>query len=323
VDEHGQVRWGIAATGRIAAEMVEALATVPGAVVAAVCSRSHEAADSFGDRYGIARRYGSYEAMAEDPDLDVVYVATPHNRHHDDTLLYLSHGKHVLCEKVFAMSADEARSMQAAAAASGRFLMEAMWSWHIPTWVEIRRRVAAGEIGEVRIVRSDFGFRLRQDSPRHTRPELGGGTVFDLGVYPIALTRFLLGSPSSVQVVGDVGPTGVDMTVGGVLGHASGAVGVFHTSFEADTSNTCDIFGTEGTIRVLRPFHAPTTFEVVRSDGNSERVEIAHRGLAHEAEHVQACLAESRLESDVMPLAESIAIMETVDEARRQLGLRG
>jgi predicted dehydrogenase len=315
------VRWGIAATGGIAAEMVGALRTIPDAEVVAVGSRTPEGARRFAHQHRIGRAHGSHRALCEDPDVDVVYVASPHSAHAEMTVAALEAGKHVLCEKAFALSAAQARRMAEAARRHRRFLMEAMWTWFLPPVVEIRHLVADGAIGALTTVASNFSIPVPETTERLHRPELGGGALLDLGVYPVAFTRHLLGPPTAIRALGTIGEQGVDTNVAGVLNHPAGATAVFSAGLSALSTVTAEIVGTEGIIAVRAPFHCPTAYTVNRHDGKPERVERPHRGLAHEAEHVMARVRAGHLESDVIPLAESIAIMETLDEIRRQIGL--
>jgi predicted dehydrogenase len=201
-------RWGIAATGGIAASFAQALHETEGAELVAVCSRTQDRADAFAREHGIPRAHGSYEALAEDPEVDVVYVATPHSRHCNDAIRYLEAGKHVLCEKPLAVDQREAARMVATARANDRFLMEAIWSRFLPAYRELGRILAEGRIGEVRLVEADFGFAARFD-PEHRlfAPELAGGAMLDLGIYPVQLAHLVLGPPDVVRAVGHRGAT--------------------------------------------------------------------------------------------------------------------
>ncbi|HXY93001.1 MAG TPA: Gfo/Idh/MocA family oxidoreductase, partial [Acidimicrobiia bacterium] len=211
VEPSRPVRWGIASTGGIAASFTKDLAFVDDAEVVAVASRARKTARRFAAAHGIPRAHDSYEAMAADPNVDVVYVATPHSRHCADTLLFLAAGKHVLCEKPFALNHAQASSMAADARARGLFLMEAMWSRFLPAYVELRRLVAGGAVGEVVLVEGAFGFAVPFDaSHRLFAPELGGGALLDVGVYPVQLAHLLLGTPAGVSAVAAMGATGVD-----------------------------------------------------------------------------------------------------------------
>ena len=299
--------------------MAEALRTVPDVEVVAVGSRSFDRAEAFARRHGIERAYGTYDALFTDADVDVVYLAGPHSTHHGHALAALAAGRHVVCEKAFALDADEAREMVAAARRAERFLMEAMWTWFLPPIVELRRRIADGQIGDVRALRADFAIAVHGDGGRHRSPELGGGAMLDLGVYPVSLGHLLLGPPDQVVAAGEIGPTGVDTNVGAVLRHAGGALTVLYTGLDAPSSMTAEIVGTDGRILLEAPFWCTEALVVDRRDHPSERVEVPHSGLAHEAAHACARIRAGQLESDVVTLADSVAVMETLDEIRRQL----
>lgn len=317
------IRWGIAGPGGIGSTMARALATLPDARLVAVGSRSPERAAAFAAEHGIdpAGAHGSYEALFADPDVDLVYVASPHSEHRAHTIAALEAGKHVVCEKAFAVNAAEARAMTATARRTERFLMEALWTWFLPAVIDIRDRVAAGEIGEVRSIESTFALRIPGTTGRHRELELAGGALLDLGIYPVAFTRFLLGPPTEVRAIGQIGATGVDVNLGAVLGHPSGAVSVFTTGLDAVSTLTATITGTHGIIRVDAPFWCPTTFTVDRHDGSPERITLPHQGLAHEAAHAMDRVRAGHLESDVLPLDTSISLMETLDEIRGQIGM--
>jgi predicted dehydrogenase len=315
------LRWGIAATGMIAASMCEALKTLPEAEIVAVGSRTQDAADVFAQRFGIARAHGSYEALWADDDVDIVYVASPHSHHHAMTIAALDAGKHVLCEKAFAVNAAQAREMVEAARRHDRFLMEAMWTWFIPAVVDIRQRVLDGEIGELKVIEANFGIPVTEPGGRHRRIDLAGGAMLDVGIYPVAFARFLAGDPIDAKVSGSLGDTGVDANVGGVISFASGALGVFHTSLDMMTSLRATVYGTLGRIDVDAPFWFPNGF-TVRLDGEEPaRVDMPHQGLAHEAAHAMERIRAGHLESDVIPLATTVSTMELLDDIRAQLGV--
>lgn len=321
MSDDGRIRWGIAATGKIAAAMTEALDTLPDADVVAVGSRNPQTAEDFARRFGITRAHGGYDELFADDDVDIVYVASPHSHHHDMTVAALDRGRHVLCEKAFAVNAAQARSMVAAAARNDRFLMEAMWTWFIPAVVDVKRRVDAGEIGELRIVEADFGIPVPDQDGRHRRIDLAGGALLDLGIYPISFARFLAGDPVEVRSLGTVGATGVDTTVGGVVSFPAGVVGVFHTSLDVLSPGRATVIGTTGRIDVDWPFWHTSSFTVRRKDEPPERVEIPNDGLAHEAAHAMERIRNGHRESDVIPLATTVSTMEVLDAIRAQLGV--
>jgi predicted dehydrogenase len=301
--------------------MCEALQSLPDADVVAVGSRTQEAADAFAARFAIPRAHGSYDALWGDDDVDIVYVASPHSHHHQMTIAALDAGRHVLCEKAFAVNAAQARDMVDAARRHDRFLMEAMWTWFLPAVVDIRRRVLDGEIGELKVVEANFGIPVTRPDGRHRRIDLAGGAMLDIGIYPVTFARFLAGDPVSAQVSGTLGDTGVDATVGGVVTYSSGALGVFHTSLDMSTSLRASVYGTLGHIDVDAPFWCPEGF-TVRLDGQEPtRVEIPHRGLAHEAAHAMERIRGGHRESDVISLATTVSTMELLDDIRSQLGV--
>lgn len=314
-----RLRWGIAGPGWIGAQMTDALASLPDASVVAVGSRSPQRAEAFATEHGIPHAHGSYEALFADDDVDIVYVAGPHSTHRDLTIGALEADRHVVCEKPLALDAHEAQQMAAAARSADRFLMEAMWTWFLPPILDIRARIAAGEIGRIRALQADFALRVTDESGRHRDPALGGGGLLDLGIYPVSLGHLLLGVPERVVALGEVGATGVDTNLGAVLEHAGGALTVLYTGLDGASGGRAEIVGTEGTIRLASPFWCTTAFTVDRHDGHPERVEMNHGGLAHEATHAMRRIRAGERESDTIPLAASIAVMRTLDEIRRQV----
>jgi predicted dehydrogenase len=315
------VRWGIAATGGIAAQMTRALRTLPDAEVAAVGSRTQESADAFAGEHGIPRAHGSYADLYADDRVDVVYVASPHSGHHSMTIDALRAGRHVLCEKAFAVNTAQAAEMIATARSEGRFLMEAMWSWFMPAWVEMRRRIDAGEIGDVRLVDATFGIPVFDENSRLRRLDLTGGALLDLGIYPLALARWVLGEPSTVAAAADLTDQGVDAISTALLTFPTGALGVATSTCEGLSNHEGRILGTGGSITVDAPFWRPDGFTIHRAGGEPEHIHLPNRGLAHEAAHCMERIRGGQTESDVMPWATTLANMELMDEIRRQIGV--
>lgn len=320
-----KIRWGILSTGGIAAKFVEGLRELPDAEVVAVGSRTAASADAFAERYGIPRRHASYEALAADPAVDVVYIGTPHPLHAGNTMLCLEAGKPVLCEKPFAINAGEARAMAALARERGLFLMEAMWTRFRPHMVELRRLLAAGAIGEPRLVRAELCFRAPFD-PAHRlfSPELGGGALLDVGVYPISFAHMVFGAPERIVSMADFGATGVDEQMAVTLGYPGGRLAVCVAATRTATAPAARVAGTEGQIDIPSPWWPPSALVLRRPDGSEERIEppAAGNGYQYQAAEVHACLRAGRTESATMPLAESIAILETLDAVRAQWGLK-
>jgi predicted dehydrogenase len=315
------IRWGVVGPGAIAAGFADAVAQTQGGTIVAVASRSVARAEAFGDRFGIPRRYGDYEALAADPAVDVVYVATPQSRHEPDTLTMLRAGKHVLCEKPFALSARQGSRMVADARARGLFLMEAIWSRYLPAYRALVDVIGEGRIGEPLLVEADFGFR-RPLEPDHRLFDLalGGGALLDLGIYPIQLCSLVLGSPEHVVADGVVGVTGVDEVNAAVLRYPGGRMGVIKSAIRLRMACTARISGTDGWIDLPIFMHCPNELTVTTSTG-SERLDASYEGsgLRFEVEEVHRCLSGGLLESPLMPLDETLDIAATLDAIRAQL----
>ena len=319
------LRWGIIGTGQIAAAFATDLALLPNAEIVAVGSRAQASADSFGDRFAIARRYSSYDALANDPEVDAVYVATPHPAHFACAGLAVRAGKAVLVEKPFTLNAAEARELVAEARARGTFLMEAMWTRFLPHVVRIRELLADDRLGEVRSLIADFGEYFPDDAiHRSFAPALGGGALLDLGVYTVSLASMLFGPPERITARSHPAFTGVDSQTAVILEYAGGRQALLFTTLEGHTSNRASINGRDARIEIAADFFAPTYFQVIEGGRVAETHHIDHvgRGLRHQAAEVWRCLDSGFAESPWMPLDETIAIMDTLDEVRRQIGLR-
>jgi predicted dehydrogenase len=316
-------RWGIAGPGGIAAQFVEDMSRIDCGRIIAVASRSPERASAFAARFGIPTCHTGYAALADDPDVDIVYVATPHVRHEPDALRFIEAGKHVLCEKPLALHAGQAHRMVAAARARGVFLMEAMWSRFLPAYRLLRDIVGSGRIGEPLVVEADFGFRMPV-LPDHRLFDraLGGGALLDVGVYPIQLCSLVLGAPDRVVADGVVGATGVDERVAAVLHHPGGGLGVVKAAIQVDLSCRGRISGSDGCIDLPPLMHQPDRILVGGRRG-TERLDAPFDGvgLHFQVEEVHRCLDAGRTESAVMPLDESIGIASTLDAIRAQLGV--
>jgi predicted dehydrogenase len=317
------VRWGVIGPGHIAAGFADAMTMVEGGKIVAVASRAVDRADAFGDRYGVTTRYGDYAAMADDPNVDVVYVATPQSRHADDTIMMLRAGKHVLCEKPFALSAGQAQRMVDEARAQGLFLMEAIWSRFLPAYRVLVDAVGSGRIGEPMLVEADFGFRRPLDpDDRLFRADLGGGGLLDLGIYPLQLCTLLLGPVEGVAAQGVIGETGVDELVAAVLRHRHGRLGVIKAALRVNMACAARVSGTDGAIEIPPLMHCPNAIRIFSSAGVDD-VDASYEGngLRFEIDEVHRCLADGRTESDVMPLSDTLRLAGTLDDIRHQIGL--
>lgn len=315
------LRWGIIGTGGIAQGFAADLRFSTSGTAVAVGSRAQHTADHFAGKFGIPHRHASYEALVADPEVDVVYVATPHPMHHAAAMLALRAGKPALVEKAFTMNAAEAKDLVAAARGAGLFLMEAMWTRFLPHTDRIRRLLAEGALGDLVTVTADHGQWFPRD-PRHRlfAPELGGGALLDLGVYPVSFASMVLGTPDRIVALVDAAFTGVDGQTSMLFGYAGGAQAILTCTTYAKTPTRATIAGTDARIEIDGPFMAPTSFTIVPRAGDRIRVDDPHvgQGLWHEADEVAHCLREGLLESPLMPLDETVSIMQTMDAVLSQ-----
>ena len=317
------LRWGILGAGRIAGQFARGVAACKLGVLTAIGSRSQAKADAFGDEHTIGHRHSSYEALVADPDVDAIYIATPHPMHHPNALLVLQAGKAVLCEKPFAVNASQAREVVAAARAAGLFCMEAMWSRFLPPVRKAVDLVSQGAIGEVRMIQADFGFRTAVNpEARLFNPALAGGGLLDVGIYPLSLAAMILGRPQAVTGFAQIGSTGVDEQAAFVVRFPGDTLALCATGVRTTTPHEATIIGTEGQIRLTSPWWKGSDLIVSRG-GQVETLtpEIVGNGYNYQADEVARCITDGRTESDIMPLDETIALIETLDQLRVQWGL--
>ncbi len=322
---NAEIRWGVVGPGRIAENVLPDFAHVPHARVTAVASRSQQRADAFAGRHGIPRAHGSYAAILADPDVDVLYVATPHAQHAALALAALRAGKALLVEKSFTATTAGAREVVDVARETGVFTMEAMWTRFQPAVVALRELIADGAIGEVRSVQADLGVAREYDpADRLFALELGGGALLDLGVYVVSFAQMLLGTPQRVLATGSTFPTGVDAEVGLLLGYDDGRSATLLTSLRNALPGQARVFGTRGWIDVLPRFHHPDTIVLHRAGAEPETITRPQLGVgyAHELIEVTDCLRAGRTESTVMPLADTLAVQDVLGQAADQLGVR-
>lgn len=352
------LRWGILGTGWVAGLFAQGLRELPDATLHAVGSRSRDTAESFARAHGATRAYPSYEALVKDEEVDLVYVATPNTLHREHCLLALAHGKAVVCEKPFTVDAAEAASVVAEARKRGVFLMEGMWMRFVPVMRELETLVRSGAIGDVRMLTAQLGLPVEfNPSHRLFDPKLGGGALLDLGVYPLSLAVRLLGRPSRVSSQAVFNPTGVDEQCTVLLEFPGARQATIAASICNRTSNDATVMGTEGMLHLHEPLYCPETLSLVRSQrqggeggkagggladrlglrrlkghrlvrevrdvvklARTERVtrRVLGNGYAHEAAEAMRCLREGLKESPLMPLDESLTVMQTVDAIRRE-----
>ncbi|MCB9004618.1 MAG: Gfo/Idh/MocA family oxidoreductase [Ardenticatenaceae bacterium] len=318
-------RWGILATGNIAASMADALHTVDDADLLAVASRTQVGADAFGERWGVPRRYAGYAELAADPDVDIVYIATPHSFHAENIRLCLAAGKHVLCEKPLTLNAREAADCIDLARQNSLFLMEAVWMRFFPAIAQVRIWVDSGVIGDVRFIQADFCFHLPFDAAhRLYNPALGGGALLDLGIYPLSLTTMLLGFPDEVHGQAHIGSTGVDELNALTLVYKQGAMAQLSSSMRLNKPREAFVVGTDGYIKIHDAFFCPDQLTLHVNGRNSEThlIPYKHNGYPHEIEAVHAALDVGQLESDLMPLKESWRMMQLMDDLRAGWGIQ-
>ncbi|GGL09740.1 oxidoreductase [Sphaerisporangium melleum] len=314
--------WGIAATGGIARTVGRVIAAEPGMRVAAVGSRDAGRAGALAAELDAPRAYGSYAELVLDPEVEAVYVATPHSLHLQVAELAIAAGKAVLCEKPLALTATEAERMVKLAREAGVFLMEAMWMRFNPLVRRVRALVRDGGFGEVRSVAASFGFPAPYD-PAHRLwdPALGGGALLDLGIYPMGLAQFLLGEPDAMTATGSLSADGVDAEAGLLLSWNDGARALLDTSLLSPLSNAATVTGTTLRAELTSPFFATRRLVLHGPSGEPEEHVIgeADNGYAGEIREVRDALAEGRAESEIMPLDDTIAMARLLDRAREQV----
>jgi predicted dehydrogenase len=293
--------------------------------VTAVGSRSQASADAFAAEFGVPAAHGNYESLVADPDVDVVYVATPHPFHAPAAKLALEAGKHVLLEKPFTVNAAEAREVVALAADRGLVVLEAMWTRFLPQSLRVRQLIAEGAIGEPRALIADHNQLLSTDPENRINSlALAGGALLDLGIYPVSFAHDLFGVPTQIAAIGQLSSSGVDRQTAIVLGFDKGRQAVLQTALDTPGANTAMVIGTAGRIQFDAVWYAPTTVTVFDGDGRVvERIEPAEksRGMQYQAEELERLVEAGELGGSILPPSESVSIMETLDEIRRQIGL--
>ena len=320
------IKWGIIGPGNISRKFATGLKSTHSAKLHAVASRSQDKADAFGDEFDAQKRYDSYETLASDPDVDAVYIGTPHTFHKAHTLLCLNHGKHVLCEKPFAVNASQAKDMIALAREKNLFLMDAIWTRYFPVMVKLRELIADGAIGDVMLVQVDFGFRMGSIMPEHRlfNPDLGGGALLDVGIYPVQLASMIYGKqPTEIVSQATLGTTGVDELSVSVFKYSDYEMATITTAIRMNTPHEARIMGSKGMVSIPDWWH-PTemTVNIQGEDPQTYSYALEGNGYNYEAEEVGRCIREGLTESPVMPLDETLAIMETMDRIRELWGLR-
>ena len=322
------VRWGILACGKIAKKFAADLKLVGDGELVAVASRDIERAKQFAAEYPVKYIFGSYEALVNCEEVDVIYVASPHSHHYEHTMLCLNHGKAVLCEKAFAINQHQAKEMIDLARAKKVFLMEALWTRFLPHYLKVRELIAEGKLGELKGVLANFGFKPPEPvSPRLFEPTLGGGSLLDIGIYPVFLAQSILGVPDSITAKMDPAPTGVDEQCSMVFHYKNGMTASLFSTLASNLETDADIFGTKGRIRLTNRFYEPSATIQYYPDIITSRTIIPIEkepgwGYQHEIRHVNECLKKGLTESPVWTLDDTLNLMKTLDAVRAIIGLK-
>jgi predicted dehydrogenase len=321
------IRWAILGCGRIADKFASDLQLVEEAKLVAIGSRSSEPATAFAAKFAVPFVHNSYEALADDPDVDVIYIATPHNLHCENTLLCLQHQKAVLCEKPFAMNLRQANKMINLARKQNVFLMEALWTKFVPHYIKMMEMIREGELGTVKTVLANFGFKPAELTPQRLfDPALGGGTILDIGIYNVFLALSILGKPDVIEAVMIPATTGVDEQCSVLFRYHDGAMAQLFSSFTTNLPIEASIAGTKASMQVTNRFYEPSaTLQFYKeSIKDQQTIPIEKEtgfGYQYEARHVTTCLQQGLTESPVMTHADTLLLTETLDKIRAIAGI--
>jgi predicted dehydrogenase len=316
--------WGILGPGGIAQGFAKDLTFIHGHTIAAVGSRSLENAQKFSAQFG-GTAYGSYEELVADPSVDAIYVATPHPAHHDNVILALNAGKPVLCEKPFAVNAKQAQSMVDAASRKSVALMEAMWARFLPHYAKVREIVESGVLGPILSIHADHGQRLAdQGIARLIEPELAGGALLDLGIYPVSFAHMILGNPSEITSQAVLTEKGVDAQTSMIFKYDGGAQAVLTTTMIEQTPCRAVVAGLNGWLEIDRTFYNPSAMRVVLNNGTVTEYPNSYNGhgLREQAEIFKQLVRSGKLESDILTWTDTVDIMKSLDTVRAQIGLK-
>lgn len=321
------IRWGILGCGKIARKFASDLALVKNAELYAVAARSIETASAFATEFGATKTYSSYQELVADKDVDVIYVATPHSMHYEHVLLCLQHKKAVLCEKAFAINANQTKEMIALARSQNVFLMEAFWTRFLPHYLKLKELIREQKIGTLQYIHAEFGFKPTEPiAPRIYDLNLGGGSLLDIGVYPVFLALDVLGVPDEIFANGFFASTRADEQCAMQFRYRSGATAQLFSTFQSHLATGADIVGDRGRLRLTHRFHGPTTqLEFYPSTVDTREIipfESAKGfGYEYEAQHVTDCLLNNLSESPIRKLDDTLLLMETLDRIREKIGL--
>ncbi|SHF58642.1 Predicted dehydrogenase [Salegentibacter echinorum] len=318
-----KIKWGIIGLGKIAGKFATDLKEVEHAELYAVASRSQLKAKDFAQKHGATNFYSNYEAMLKDENLDVVYIATPHVFHHAQALICLEYKKAVLCEKPFAMNRQQVEEMIAKAKDENVFLMEALWTQFLPHFKAVMEIIESKKYGAIKSLEANFGFDAAIDlEKRLYNKSLGGGSLLDIGIYPIFMALSALGMPENIKAKGKFYETGIDQQADVVFEYANNVKATLQSSIIEDTSTTAIITLEKATLKLNYQFHAPTSFVITTNEGEETKEFGVHtKGYNFEAEHVQRMLWEGKTESTEMTFEKSLQLIELLDKVREEIGL--
>jgi predicted dehydrogenase len=321
-----KIRWGILGCGKIANKFAADLALVDGAELRAVASRDLQKAKTFASQHGAKLTYTSYQELATSEEVDVIYVATPHGLHHTHVMLCLQHKKAVLCEKAFALNAKQAKEMLSFAKQQDVFLMEAFWTKFLPQYQLMMKMIEVGDLGDIKMIQADFGFKAATPPPQRLYdPALGGGSLLDIGIYPVFLALSILGRPIEVQANMQAYSTGLDEQCAVSLTFENGAMASLYSTFAADTPVAAVISGTKARLHITNRFHNVTSYMELQKKNEASQVLNFHKedglGYQYEARHVCECLRLGLTESPVMKHSDTLLLMETLDRIRKACGI--
>jgi predicted dehydrogenase len=317
--------WGVLGPGRIAQQFGDALLAIDDAALYAVASSNLDRAKAFAQQYNGEKTYDSYEALVNDPQVDAIYIATPHRFHLENALLCLNASKPVLCEKPLTVNAAETRQLIDLARAKNVFLMEALWTRYLPIYPQIRAWLDEGTIGDVKLLVSTFGINVpKGEADRWLNPELAGGTLLDMGIYPISVSQWVMGrEPQSFSAQSYLGKTGVDELTAVLLKYDNGVISQFNSNFITDDANEFFIYGAQGHIRIHANFWAASHATLVTSDREvTISKPLRRNGFEYQAEEAMRCIRAGLLESPTMSHAHTLANMELMDRIRAEIGLK-
>ncbi|MDX1542410.1 MAG: Gfo/Idh/MocA family oxidoreductase [Christiangramia sp.] len=318
-----EINWGIIGLGKIANKFATALAHVENASLYAVASRNRDKAVAFSEKYNARVAYGVYDQLMKDENVDVIYIATPHSLHHELTIQCIKHGKAVLCEKPFAMNLQEAEEMVNLARSKKVFLMEALWTMFLPHYQYIIDLIKSGDYGKIISIRADFGFEAEFDREKRLfNKALGGGSLLDIGIYPIFLSYSLLGKPERIEANAEFTDTGVDMECEMKFLYPD-AQAYLHSSFKEKTPTIAEIELEKAVVKLHSRFHEPTSVSIITESKEKTKVfEVKTNGYNFEAAHVTQMLMEGRSESNKWSLDETLDLMALLDDVRQEIGLK-